>query len=390
MEILMEEMKSWNNIWLIITLLLSSIILAITSCGDNILSEYPTYDDNQPITLPENVGYAMSTPYIGVVNLDTGEILAFYKTTIYEGEEVEDFAVGPDGNLYVPIHASAQAEDDVYPKVRVINPASGKVVTDIEVAYSPRFISVLPGGKAVVEHNGIPFGETQFACSIINMNTNTLVNTLYFDAIALNALVSPNGKCYIHLADAAEQLGGSTLVEFNLETNTTVGNYITLENSIGACEPIALVTDSKLYVCGALLEDQKIERNDRPHTLAIYDIPSGKLVKKIDVEKSPSSIQLIGEKAYLTHNDGTPKDERVKLISVIDIKSDEVKKTIELPELPRGIAYSQATGYIYVTCTKGTICVIDPSTDALIKTIKCGDIRARPDTWGFSTIEVTK
>ena len=386
----MEEMKSWNKLRLIIVLLLSSIILAVTSCGDNILSEYPTYDDNQPITLPENVGYAMSTPYIGVIDLDTGKILTFHKTTIYEGEEVEDFAVGPDGNLYVPIHASYQAEDDVYPKVRVINPTSGKVVTDIEVAYSPRFISVLPGGKAVVEHNGIPFGETQFACSIIDMNTNTLVNTLYFDAIALNALVSPNGKYYIHLADVEEQLGGPTLIEFSPETNTTVGSYITLKNSIGICEPIAMVTDSKLYGCKALPEDQKIERTDRPHTLAVYDIPSGKLVKKVDVEKSPYSIQVMGEKAYLTHNDGTPKDERVKLISVIDINSDEVIKTIELPELPRGIAYSQATGNIYVTCTRGTICVIDPSTDTLINTIKCEDIRARPDTWGFSTIEVAK
>ena len=386
----MEEMKSWNKLRLIIILLLSSIILAVTSCGDNILSEYPTYDDNQPITLPENVGYAMSTPYIGVIDLDTGEILTFHKTTIYEGEEVEDFAVGPDGNLYVPIHASYQAEDDVYPKVRVINPTSGKVVTDIEVAYSPRFISVLPGGKAVVEHNGIPFGETQFACSIIDMNTNTLVNTLYFDAIALNALVSPNGKYYIHLADAAEQLGGPTLVEFNLETNTTVGNYITLENSIGACEPIAMVTDSKLYGCGALPEDQKIERTDRPHTLAVYDIPSGKLVKKVDVEKSPYSIQVMGEKAYLTHNDGVPKEKRVKSISVIDINSDAVIKTIELPELPRDIAYSEATGMLYIACTKGTICVFDPATDTLAGTIKSEAIQARPDTWGFGKIEIAK
>lgn len=188
-------------------------------------------------------------------------------------------------------------EEGVFPKVRVIDPASGKVVTDIEVAYSPRFIYILPRGKAVVEYNGVPSGGSQFACSIIDMNTNTLVNTLYFDGIISDAIAFPNGKYYLALSDFKRDTGVTRLVEFDPETNTTVGDYITLEDSVLMCEPFAVVTDSKLYGCKALPEEKTRERRtDRPHTLAVYEFPSGKIVKRVDIEDCPHSLLVLGEK----------------------------------------------------------------------------------------------
>jgi DNA-binding beta-propeller fold protein YncE len=373
----------------IIIVLLSAIFLA-TSCGNDTRVKYPTYDENQAVILPENVGYALAYSYIAVIDLDTEKILTFHRTTIHKGEGVEDFAVGPDGNLYVPVHASYTAEEGVFPKVRVIDPSSGKVITDIEVAYSPRFIYVLPGGKAVVEHNGVPSGGSQFACSIIDMNTNKLVNTLYFDGIVSGAIAFPNGIYYLALFDFKRDTGVTRLVEFDPDTNTTVGDYITLEDTISMCEPFAMVTDSKLYGCKALPEEVKVERTDRPHTLAVYEFPSGNILKRVDIEDCPHSLLILGEKAYLTHNDGVCKDQRVKSISVINVKDDTVLKTIELPGLPRDIAYSEATGMIYIACVKGMICIFDPATDTLAGTITSEAIQARPDSWGFGRIKIAE
>jgi YVTN family beta-propeller protein len=97
-----------------------------------------------------------------------------------------------------------------------------------------------------------------------------------------------------------------------------------------------------------------------------------------------------GGKAYLTHNDGVPKEQYTKAVSVINVKNDKVIKTIELPELPRDIAYSEATGMIYIACVKGTICIFDPATDILAGTIKSEAIQARSGSWGFGRIKIAE
>lgn len=326
--------------------------------------------NNTSVDLPEDVGYAQARDRIAVIDLASYEVVGLHKISTTD-EHVGGFAVGPDGNLYCSITSQAGTGGKI---IRVISAATGQIVDEIEVGWRPRGIYALPGGKAIVEHSGtLDVGEG-YPCEVLDMNSGTVVRTFYFQGPAAGVLRSPEGRVYIVIFNMVPGFPPyNSLIEFDPQTNDLVGNPIILDSK---AEYLAFATDSKLYACNLGGEEE-----DKT-SLGVIEFPSGNLVK-VTVPASPRHILLIGEKAYIIHfngNYGAAEDQR--LVSIIDVNTDQVVKTLEVSPGPRHLAYSESTGKIYVACVDGKISVIDTATDTVVGTAVCEDVWS----WGFKRI----
>ncbi len=328
----------------LLIVLVFSLAASIIACGKE---EGPFNPDNTAIDVPEYVGYALAThsDSIAVIDLAEYEVVGIHRIG-RDKEYVGDFAIGPDGNLYCPVTSIGLATwlggGSAGKTIRVMNPATGKVVDEIEVSECPRRIATLPGGKALVEHSIFLREEGGYAADVIDMNSNTVVKTFYFKGFAGETLHSPEGKFYIGIA---AEYGGYTLIEFDPQTNDTVGDPITLRTDV-LLETAAFATSSKIYAPKPPAEEALENETSPSWTLAVLEFPSGNLLKTISVPEYPRNIMVAGQKAYVSHFSvgSWQAAENQGIVSVIDVNTDQVLKTIEVCLGPQHSAYSESTG----------------------------------------------
>lgn len=128
-------------------------------------------------------------------------------------------------------------------------------------------------------------------------------------------------------------------------------------NTSASPHGVSLTADgSKLYI--------GVENADVPG-LVVYDVKSGKVVKKIDLLLTGGhyfDIQSATGKLYYPHRE----DERVV---VVDTKSDQVLKLIPVKGGPRGVDFAP-NGEVWLhQDNDGTVAVVDSKTDEVLKTI---------------------
>ena len=358
-------------------------LAAVTGCGNS--SQTPLDFGNAPIELPQHVGYALAYIHKSVVvlDLDKCEAVGIHRICT-DDEYVEDFAIGPSGALFVSVSERGRSASNI---VRVLDPGTGRVITEIMVSRGPRAIYTLPSDLAIVEHPYLPTGSTEYACDVIDMNRMAVDKTLYFSSIAGEILLNPEGRYFIGVIDVMQVYGGYTLVEFDTETCNTVGDPITLHTD-SMFETALFATASKIYAPLAPSESSPTPRTVR--TLGVLEFPSGKLLSTIAMPFDILHMVRVGQKVYVASFLGsTPKgalEVGKGVVSVVDTNKDQVIKTLDVSPGPQHMAYSEATGKLYVACVEGKITVIDPDTDQVTGTIACDDPRA--SGWGFIKIKV--
>jgi DNA-binding beta-propeller fold protein YncE len=320
---------------------------------------------------------------IAVFDLDKAEVVGVHNICAAD-EYVGDFAVAPDGSILIPVGKKGLRTSSF---IRVIDPSTGMVTSEIEVSRGPQRMYGLPGGFAIVEHPYLPTGSTEFACDVVDMNRMALDETLYFNGIAAEVLHNPEGKYFIGLFDAIEKYGGYTLVEFDIETRSTVGTPITLHTDFGF-ETVVFAAASKMYAPMEPSESPPTSNTVRP--LGVLEFPSGRLVGAITMPFDFRHMVRVGQKVYVASFLGSTWTGALEvgkgIVSVVDANTDQVIKTLEVSPGPQHMAYSESTGKLYVACVDGKISVIDTATDEVTGTIVCDDPRA--SEWGFNRIKV--
>ena len=364
-------------------LLLLFPLVAVTGCGNS--SQSPPDFGNAPLQLPQHVGYALAHIHncVAVVNLDKDEIVGIHCVATEE-ESVGDIGVASDGNLFVCISHKGLETSNI---IRVLNPSTGEITTEIVVSRGPQRIYSLPGDLAIVEHPFLPYGSQEFACDVIDMNRVLLDKTLYFNGIAAEVLHNPEGKYFVGVFDAIEKYGGYTVVEFDPETRNTVGTPITLHTDFGF-ETVVFATASKMYAPMEPSESPPTSSTVRP--LGVLEVPSGRLLGTITMPFDVLHMVRVGQKVYVASFLGSTWTGALGVgkgvVSVVDANTDQVIKTLEVSPGPQHVAYSESTGKLYVACVDGKITVIDPATDEVTGTIVCDDPRVLE--WGFNRIKV--
>ena len=368
------------SLWFVLSLF---PLAAVPGCGNG--NQMPPDFGNAPIELPQHAGYALAyiDESIVVIDLDKCEAVGIHRICT-DDEYVEDFAVGPSGALFVSVSEKGLSASN---KVRVLDPGTGKVMTEITVSRGPRRIYSLPSGLAVVEHPYLPRGSTEYACDVIDMNGMALVDTLYFSSIAAEVLYDPEGRYFIGIADVMKKYGGYTLVEFDQQTGKVVGTPITLHTDF-MFETALFATASKMYA--PMEPSESPPTSSTVRTLGVLEFPSGKLLGTIAMPFDVVHMVRVGQKVYVASFLGSTWKGALEVgkgvVSVVDANTDQVIKALEVSPGPQHMSYSESTGKLYVACVDGKITVIDPATDEVTGTIVCDDPRA--SEWGFNRIKV--
>jgi YVTN family beta-propeller protein len=358
-------------------------LAAVPGCRS--VSQSPPDFGNASIELPQHVGYALAYIHrsIVVLDLDKCEAVGIHRIC-NDDEYVEDFTIGPSGALFVSVSERGGSASNI---IRVLDPGTGKVITEITVSRGPRGIYALPSGLAIVEHPYLPSGSTEYACDVIDMNGMTLVDTLYFSSIAAEVLDDPEGRYFIGIADVMEKYGGYTLVELSQSTGKVVGAPITLHTDF-MFETALFATASKMYAPMEPSESPPTSSTVRP--LGVLEFPSGRLLDTITLPFNVLHMVRVDQKVYVASFLGSSWKDAVEVgkgvVSVVDTDTDQVIKALDVSPGPQHMAYSQSTGRLYVACVDGKITVIDPATDEVTGTIVCDDPRA--SGWGFIRIKV--
>jgi DNA-binding beta-propeller fold protein YncE len=368
------------SLWCVLSLF---PLAAVSGCGNS--SQAPLDFGNAPVQLPQHVGYALAHIHncVAVVDLDKDEIVAIHRVAMEE-ESVGDIGVASDGTLFVCISHKGLETSNI---IRVVDPGTGKITTEIVVSRGPQRTYSVPGDLAIVEHPYLPYGSEEFACDVIDMNRATLDRTLYFKGIAVEVLHNPEGKYFIGVFDAIEKYGGYTLVEFDPETRNTVGTPITLHTDFGF-ETVVFAAASKMYAPMEPSESPPTSSTVRP--LGVLEFPSGRLLSTITIPFDVLHMVRAGQRVYVASFLGSTWKGALEVgkgvVSVVDPNTDQVVKTLEVSPGPQHMAYSESTGKLYVACVDGKISVIDTATDEVTGTVVCDDPRA--SEWGFNRIKV--
>jgi DNA-binding beta-propeller fold protein YncE len=368
------------SLWCVLSLF---PLAAVSGCGNS--SQAPLDFGNAPVQLPQHVGYALAHIHncVAVVDLDKDEIVAIHRVAMEE-ESVGDIGVASDGTLFVCISHKGLETSNI---IRVVDPSTGEITTEIVVSRGPQRTYSVPGDLAIVEHPYLPYGSEEFACDVIDMNRATLDRTLYFKGIAVEVLHNPEGKYFIGVFDAIEKYGGYTLVEFDPETRNTVGTPITLHTDFGF-ETVVFAAASKMYAPMEPSESPPTSSTVRP--LGVLEFPSGRLLSTITIPFDVLHMVRAGQRVYVASFLGSTWKGALEVgkgvVSVVDPNTDQVVKTLEVSPGPQHMAYSESTGKLYVACVDGKISVIDTATDEVTGTIVCDDPRA--SEWGFNRIKV--
>ncbi|RMD90888.1 MAG: T9SS C-terminal target domain-containing protein [Calditrichaeota bacterium] len=117
------------------------------------------------------------------------------------------------------------------------------------------------------------------------------------------------------------------------------------------------------------------------NTVSVVDLENGNILNTIPVGEGPEGILVVNNTAYVVNTGGFP-DYNPSTISVIDILSDRVTKTLEVPLNPQDLDLAP-DGKIHVVCTgnfsdvRGQTVVIDPFGDVdftplVVDTVKIG------------------
>lgn len=332
-----------------------------------------------------HVGYALAhiENCVALIDLDKDEIVGIHRVAL-EDETVGDLGVASNGALFVSIsHKGLETSKTV----RVLNPGTGDIITEIVASRGPRRMYSLLGDLAIVEHSLLPYGSQEFACDVIDMNRMAIDRTLYFNGIAGEVLQNPEGEHFIGVIDVIEMYGGYTLVKFDPNKRDTAGVPITLHTDF-MFETALFATAAKIYAPMEPSESPPTSSTVRP--LGVLEFPSGRQLSTITMPFDVLHMVRVGQKVYVASFLGSTWKGALEvgkgLVSVVDTNTDQVIKTLEVSPGPQHMAYSEITGKLYVACVDGRISVIDTSTGEVTGTIVCND--PRTSEWGFNRIKV--
>ncbi|MBD3386266.1 T9SS type A sorting domain-containing protein [candidate division KSB1 bacterium] len=225
------------------------------------------------------------------------------------------------------------------------------VITGITISFArdiPRTLYVLNG-----------LGRT---LSKMNLDNKTIENDIAIVGDIPNRLYTREDKIYVLNSTPA------SITVIDAHTDAVEKTIVLLEG--GNPYEMAFVSENRVYVTNLLA-----------NTISIVNLESGDIVYSIDVGIGPEGILVVNNTAYVANSGGYP-DYSASTVSVIDIRSDKVTKTLRVPANPQALALAP-DGSIHVICSgnyadvSGNVAIIDPYgaddwTAAVVDTVEIG------------------
>ena len=197
--------------------------------------------------------------------------------------------------------------------------------------------------------------------SKMNLETNKITHNIASVGDMPNKIYTKNDKIYIVNSIPP---GISIIDAYNDEVSN-----ISLKNGSNPFD-MAFAGTNKAYVTNLL-----------HNSISVVNLMEKTILKDIVVGSNPEGILIVDNTAYIANTGGYPGYE-TSSVSIINIETDIVTKTLDVAKNPQSIA-AGPDGKIYVLCTGnyfdeyGKICVIDPFgasdwTAAVVDTVEIG------------------
>ncbi len=343
-------------------------------------------DFGEPISVPTHPAFILRSVggenTITVLDLDEEKIVG-YRQVVKEQYVMHDFAVTNNNLVFLPISWFKIAVDDGECVLAVDVTRDKPVVDSIPTSIAPCDIHPFAGGtKAFVAHNIMLWADTDVVATEIDLVNPGIIDTFRFSGIVENILSFSDGSAYLLYTDWDSD--SQFIQGFDAVNDSLLGESVYI-NALGASLLYATVIGDSLF-CSSINNGQGPDiPND---AVAIFDL-SGNQITVIQVGEWVGRLVLCNGKLYVCHNTGGLMEHgNFNKVSVIDLESKVVVKTIEVCDGPCDIAYSAAVNKIVVISGVGTvITIIDPDTDFVINTIvsdEVGDV----DEWGYTRLRI--
>jgi PQQ-dependent catabolism-associated beta-propeller protein len=237
---------------------------------------------------------------IGVMDTKTLKVVRM----LHAGSDPEQFAVHPDGRIFV-------ANEDVA-TASVVDPKSGKVLARVKVGEEPEGVGISPDGKWVLVTN-----EEDNSVSVIDAKALKEVHHLIVGKRPRDVAFTPDSK-FAYVSGEFD----ASLYRVGLPAGKPIERVLQMRKE---AKPMALQLDSK--------RNRMYMSTGRGGTVAVIDLlPKPKLVSEIQVGARPWGIALSPDGTRLYTANGPSND-----VSIVDTATLKVVKKIPVGRSPWGI-----------------------------------------------------
>nr|MDP2192471.1 cytochrome D1 domain-containing protein [Rhodoferax sp.] len=282
------------------------------------------------------------------------------------GQGPHNVQVAPDGKVVwvtnngEPGKADAKMPNAGMPKaehgamtgagaVWAIDTATDTVVAKVPVGMHPAHVVVAPDGRYAYVANG---GDN--TVSVVDTSAQRVVATIPVGASPHGMRISPDGKqAYV------ANLKGGTVSVIDTASRKEVAKVPTGKGPA----QVGFTPDGRLAFV-SLSEENAV---------AVIDPATRKVIRKIAVGTVPIQLYATPDsRTLLVANQGTRKKPG-KTVSVIDLKSFKVTKTVETGPGAHGVVVDRDGRYAYVTNTYAdSVSVLDIKDRKVVATVRVG------------------
>ena len=353
-----------------ITVILTLLIFIITITGCTLFDPKPFVAQNAPINVPVHALYALScdngNALVAIINTDNDSIVGI-DTVGSTTERIGGFIVGPQGYIFVTIgYKSATELSNI---IRVIDPATGELVKEITLNdYDPRDMIPLPNNQCLVTHPFLAWGDSLFACDMVDLMSVRVTKTLRLRGMVDDLLRLPeSGDYYLAVYDPLDSVAGGGMeserfYKFDVNTGDVSNKYILMKQGVIP----HFLTDTTFVSWNGM-------HNNRNYMI-YYNFPACEKTDSMYMGSDPisGSIYIHGKYYFGTGNypygQNIPDDD---ILRVIDIKTHTLIKRIKIFSSPRQMYYSDKTDRIYIAndVPGAPIYVLDSNTDNIVDSI---------------------
>lgn len=219
------------------------------------------------------------------------------------GSDPETFAVHPNGNIYI------SNEDDA--KATVFNPKTGKQVAEIKVGLEPEGVAISPDGKHVIVTS-----ESTNMLHVIKTPENIIESNILIGSRPRAATFNQAGN----IAYATAEISGE-VVKVDMATAKIIKTGTTGDSKSKPKDVILSKDEKVIYVAGG-----------RANKVIVMDADTLEIIKGIPVGKRVWGLAISKDGKRVFSTDGVSNT-----VSVIDTDKNEVIKTIEVGKFPWGV-----------------------------------------------------
>jgi PQQ-dependent catabolism-associated beta-propeller protein len=219
------------------------------------------------------------------------------------GSDPETFAVHPNGNIYI------SNEDDA--KATVFNPKTGEQIAEIKVGLEPEGVAISPDGKRVIVTS-----ESTNMLHVITVPGNTIENNILIGSRPRAATFSKSGD----IAYATAEISGE-VVKVDMSSGKIIKTGSTGDSKSKPKDVLLSKDEKTVYVAGG-----------RANKIIVMDANTLEIIKSIPVGKRTWGLAMSKDGKRLFTTDGVSGT-----VSVIDTEKNEVIKTLKVGAFPWGV-----------------------------------------------------